>query len=145
MNEKIVELLNKQLSNWNVLNTKLHNYHWYVTGQDFFTLHAKFEEYYTQAATYIDEIAERILMINGKPVARLQDYLNTATIKEASNEESPKDMVQSIAEDFEQLVKESQELIELAEENGDQPTADMFIGIRSNLDQQVWMLRAYLG
>lgn len=144
MNEKIVELLNKQLSNWNVLNTKLHNYHWYVTGQDFFTLHAKFEEYYTQAATYIDEIAERILMIKGKPVARLQDYLNTATIKEASNEEDPKAMVHSIADDFEQLVKESQELIELAEDNGDQPTADMFIGIRSNLDQQVWMLRAYL-
>ncbi|MEQ6377915.1 DNA starvation/stationary phase protection protein [Bacillaceae bacterium S4-13-58] len=145
MNEKIVELLNKQLSNWNVLNTKLHNYHWYVTGQDFFTLHEKFEEYYTQAATYIDEIAERILMINGKPVARLQDYLSTTTIKEASNEEDPKEMVRSIADDFEQLVKESKELIKLAEDNGDQPTADMFIGIRSNLDQQVWMLRAYLG
>ncbi len=28
----VVEVLNKQVANWNVLYVKLHNYHWYVTG-----------------------------------------------------------------------------------------------------------------
>ena len=27
----VVEVLNKQVANWNVLYVKLHNYHWYVT------------------------------------------------------------------------------------------------------------------
>lgn len=28
---------------------KLHHYHWYVKGQNFFTLHVKFEELYLEA------------------------------------------------------------------------------------------------
>ena len=31
----VVEVLNKQVANWNVLYVKLHNYHWYVTGPHF--------------------------------------------------------------------------------------------------------------
>ncbi|WP_100406471.1 Dps family protein [Bacillus solitudinis] len=139
------QTLNTQLANWNVINTKLHNYHWYVTGPDFFTLHAKFEEYYTQAATYIDEIAERILTIKEKPVATLKEYLEVATIKEASNTEEPRDMVATIAKDFEQIINESSTLIELATKADDESTADMFIQIKTSLEQHVWMLNAYLG
>ena len=39
----VIEALNKQLANNTVLWTKLHNYHWYVKGPNFFSLHAKFE------------------------------------------------------------------------------------------------------
>lgn len=42
-------VLNKQIANWNVLFVKLHNYQWYVKGDQFFTLHAKFEELYNEA------------------------------------------------------------------------------------------------
>ena len=34
----------------------------------------------------IDEIAEHILIIDGEPYGRMQDYLDTAQIQEASNE-----------------------------------------------------------
>lgn len=61
----LVDLVNKQIANWTVLYTKLHNYHWYVTGPDFFTLHAKFEELYNEAALHIDELAERLLALEG--------------------------------------------------------------------------------
>lgn len=141
---KLVEGLNRQLANWNIVNTKLHNYHWNVTGPDFFTLHDKFEEFYTEAATYIDDIAERILTIKGKPVASLKAYLDVATIQEASGSEDAKQMVAAIATDFEQIVEESNQVIQLAEENNDESTADMFIQIKTTLEQHVWMLRAYL-
>ena len=45
MENQLMNKLNIQLANWNVINTKLQNYHWFVTGPDFFTLHAKFEEF----------------------------------------------------------------------------------------------------
>lgn len=73
MENQLMNKLNIQLANWNVINTKLQNYHWFVAGPDFFTLHAKFEEFYTEAQGNIDEIAERILAIGGKPVATLRD------------------------------------------------------------------------
>ena len=38
--QQLIELVNKQVANWTVLYTKLHNFHWYVKGPNFFTLHA---------------------------------------------------------------------------------------------------------
>jgi starvation-inducible DNA-binding protein len=143
MSNGLTVMLNNQLSNWNILYTKLHNYHWYVTGTDFFTLHEKFEEYYTEAGQYIDEIAERILTLKGKPVATLKKYLETTTIEEATGQEDSTEMVSVLVKDFEQIIKESKKLIETAEDLHDQPTADMFIGIKSSLEQHVWMLNAY--
>ncbi|WP_186579017.1 Dps family protein [Aquibacillus kalidii] len=141
---QLLDELNMQLANWNVLYTKLHNYHWYVAGQDFFTLHEKFEELYTEAAGYIDEIAERILTIGGKPLATLSDYLNHSSLKEATGSEDAREMVINLVEDFNAIVSESKEVIEVAEDQGDEVTADMFTGIRVSLEKHSWMFRAYL-
>ncbi|MDL4841997.1 Dps family protein [Aquibacillus rhizosphaerae] len=133
-----------QLSNWNVLYTKLHNFHWYVTGPDFFTLHEKYEELYTEAAGYIDEIAERILTIGGKPLATLTDYLKHTSLKEATGKEDAREMVAQLVSDFELITSESKDVIVVAEENSDEVTADMFTGIRVSLEKHGWMLSAYL-
>lgn len=143
MNQQLIVALNKQLANWNVLYTKLHNYHWYVTGPEFFTLHEKFEEYYNEAGNYIDEVAERILTIKGKPIATLREYLETATIEESNGKESSTEMVDALVNDFEQIVKDSKKIIETAEDSQDQPTADLFIGIKTSLEQHIWMLNAF--
>jgi len=143
MNQQLVVALNKQLANWNVLYTKLHNYHWYVTGPEFFTLHEKFEEYYNEAGNYIDEVAERILTIKGKPIATLKEYLETATIEESNGKESSTEMVDALVNDFEQIVKDSKKIIETAEDSQDQPTADLFIGIKTSMEQHIWMLNAF--
>ncbi|MBU9723753.1 MULTISPECIES: Dps family protein [Bacillaceae] len=143
--ENLIKDMNKQLANWNVLNTKLHHYHWYVKGPDFFTLHEKFEEIYNEAAGYIDEIAERILTIGGEPVSTLRDYLNLSTLDEATGGESANDMVAALSQDFTNLTSELNTVIEVAEESNDHPTADLFIGIKASVEKHNWMLKAYLG
>ncbi|WP_078552729.1 Dps family protein [Bacillus alkalicellulosilyticus] len=145
MKNHLVEALNRQLASWNVLYTKLHNYHWNVTGADFFTLHLKFEEYYTEVATTIDQIAERILTINGRPLGTLKDYLEVSVVTEAVGTEQAKDMVATIASDFELLIEEANFVIEIAERENDESTGDMFIQIKTTLEQHTWMLKAYLG
>ncbi|MNV81984.1 DNA protection during starvation protein 1 [compost metagenome] len=137
--------LNRQTANWTLLGIKLHNYHWFVTGPQFFTLHEKFEEFYNEAAGYVDELAERLLAIGGKPAATIKEYLALSSLQEATGGESAKDMVAALVKDFGVLVEESKALIGLAEESGDQPTADLLIGIRSTLEKHVWMLSAFLG
>jgi len=143
-NNQVVEVLNKQLANWNVLFVKLHNYHWYVKGDQFFTLHEKFEEFYGEAATYIDDIAERILTIQGAPLATLKDYLAVSSIQEATGKENAKEMVASIKSDFETVIAEIAKGMEVAQEAGDEASSDMLLGIKATLEKQVWMLRAYL-
>ena len=89
MENTLFNVLNKQVANWTVLYTKLHNFHWNVKGPHFFTLHAKFEELYTEAAGHIDSLAERVLSIGGKPVGTLAACLNTASITEAEAMKPP--------------------------------------------------------
>lgn len=144
--EKTAEILNRQVANWNVLFVKLHNYHWYVKGENFFKLHEKFEELYNEAATHIDELAERLLTVGGEPVATMKEYLSISTINEAQGERATNDMVQRLLHDFEGMTEELRNDISVLEDEvGDEVTADMLIGVRSSLEKHSWMLRSFLG
>ena len=44
--EKMITQLNEFLSDLEMFNIKLQNYHWNVVGKGFFTTHEKLEEYY---------------------------------------------------------------------------------------------------
>ncbi|WP_201264955.1 Dps family protein [Brevibacillus reuszeri] len=140
----VTNLLNKQVANWTVLYTKLHNFHWNVKGPHFFTLHQKFEELYTEAAGHIDTLAERVLSIGGKPVATLSASLQTASIAEAQGNESAEQMVETVVRDFAILLEETKLAMEAADQAGDEATADMLLAIRSGLEKHVWMLQAFL-
>ncbi|CAM4237416.1 Dps family protein [Lederbergia lenta] len=143
--KKLVEVVNKQVANWTVLFTKLHNFHWYVTGHHFFVLHEKFEELYNEAGVHIDELAERILALDGKPVATLTESLELASVKEAKGGEKADEMVQAIVDDFTILTEELRDGIELSEKSGDDTTGDMLLAVHQSLEKHNWMLKAYLG
>jgi starvation-inducible DNA-binding protein len=145
MENHLFDILNKQIANWSVLFIKLHNYHWYVKGNQFFTLHTKFEEFYNEASLHIDELAERLLAIGGEPVATMKDCLAMASVQEANGNESAEEMVQSISSDFSLLVGELKEGMSIAEQANDEITGDMLLAIHSSLEKHVWMLKAYLG
>lgn len=141
----LTDILNKQIANWTVMFVKLHNYHWYVTGEQFFTLHEKFEELYNEAATYIDDLAERLLALGGKPVATMKGALELASVQEAAGGETARDMVQTVVNDFRQMIAELKQGMERAQAVNDETTHDLLLGIHTNLEKHVWMLNAYLG
>ncbi|MEB1805731.1 Dps family protein [Alkalihalobacterium sp. APHAB7] len=142
--EKVSAILNKQIANWSVLFVKLHNYHWYVKGPQFFTLHDKFEEFYNEAALHIDELAERLLALKGQPVATMKEYLETASVSEATGNETADEMVSTIIQDFDTLIDELKEGMEAADTLGDETTADMLLAIHQSLEKHNWMLRSFL-
>ncbi|WP_256759284.1 Dps family protein [Cohnella sp. WQ 127256] len=138
-------VLNQQIANWNLLHMKLHNFHWYVKGPQFFTLHVKFEELYTEAATHIDVLAERLLAVGGKPVATLTDTLRIASVSEAVGGETAEQMTKAIASDYGQLIGELRQGIKIADSCDDEDTADLLLGIKTGLEKHVWMLNAFIG
>lgn len=141
----LTAILNKQIANWGVLFVKLHNFHWYVKGSQFFTLHTKFEELYNEAAANIDELAERVLAIKGRPLATMSEYLVVASVKEATGKESATEQVAALVEDFEAIIEQLKEGIEAAQEAGDESTGDLLLGIHTALEKHVWMLASFLG
>jgi len=142
--EKVSTIINKQIANWSVSFIKLHNYHWFVKGPAFFTLHAKFEELYNEAALHIDELAERLLALKGTPVATMKEFLEIASVNEAGGGESAEDMVSDVVKDFETMIEELKEGMEAADALGDETTADMLLAIHQSLEKHVWMLRSFL-
>jgi starvation-inducible DNA-binding protein len=145
MNGSIQDVLNEQVASWTVLYVKLHNFHWYVKGSQFFTLHAKFEELYNEAALHVDEIAERLLALGGQPIATMQGCLKLSQIAEADGGETAEQMVASISSDFTLLIGKLKQGMELADSVGDETTADMLLAIHSGLEKHVWMLQSFLG
>ncbi|SDN24056.1 Dps family protein [Alkalicoccus daliensis] len=144
--KQTTEILNRHVANWNIMFVKLHNYHWNVKGSNFFTLHNKFEELYNEAAEHIDELAERLLSLKGKPVASMKVFLETTTISEASGEKTDVEMVRALVEDFETFSNELKEDIETLEGDADdEDTADMLVSIRQSVVKHNWMLRSFLG
>lgn len=141
----IQQHLNRQIANWSILYIKLHNYHWYVKGSQFFTLHEKFQEFYEEAALHVDEIAERLLAVKGQPLAKMSDYLEASSIKEASGNETAVEMVDQLIHDFSVIIEELKAGMAAAQEAGDETTADMLLAIHTALEKHVWMLSAFNG
>ena len=144
-NKKLDTQLNELVATWSVLYTKLHNYHWYVSGPSFFTLHTKFEELYNEVTLNLDVIAERILSRGGKPVATLKEHLDTSIINEASGKETAEEMVANIVEDFQKIMEAIEKGMDLATEEGDDRTEDILNAQFQSLEKHSWMLSAFLG
>lgn len=142
--EQLSPLLNKQIANCAVLFMKLHHYHWYVKGTDFYTLHAKFEELYNEVAAEMDVLAERLLAIGGKPIADLQTCLQQASVTEAAAGDHAAAMVQHIVQDFQTMINELREARKLADSLGDDGTSDIMLSMSNSLEKHIWMLQAHL-
>ncbi len=142
--DKLYQALNKQVANLSVLFTKLHHFHWYVSGPNFYPLHAKFEEFYDEVNELYDAFAERLLMIGGSPVSNLKGYLAITSLKEASGNEKAEDMIGHILDDLKLLVTEFKEALFLAQEKGEETTADMLITTIASFEKHVWMLSSTL-
>jgi starvation-inducible DNA-binding protein len=140
---KLVELLNKNLANLQVLYVKLHNFHWNVKGMNFKPVHEMTETYYDYFAEQYDEVAERIVQLDGKPFATLQDYLKNASLKEEIKKTFElKYVLRSLLSDFEQLNKEFKEISKAAGDAGDVPTANIADDNVAWLEKQIWMIKA---
>ena len=142
---KTVEKLNLYLANLNVLYRKVQNYHWNIVGAGFFSVHAKLEEYYDAINTQIDDVAERILSIGGRPLGTLKDYLEVTTIKEAENKEiSIPEAVADVKKEFEAMLKLVKEVKEAADEENDYGTSALVDEYINTYEKNLWMLNAYL-
>lgn len=140
--ENILEDLNELLSNLNVFYRKLQNYHWNITGKDFFVIHGKLEEYYDEVNEQIDEIAEHILMLNGEPLGTMKDYLENTSIQEAKNEKvKDSEVFETVIKDYELLLQNVISIKKKADEQNNYLTSSLMDDYISGYAKIVWMLK----
>ena len=121
---------------------KLQNAHWYITGKDFFQVHATLEELYDGVLPHIDEVAELILQEGGRPVASLKETLALSKVEERPSEPLSSEEAFSIVKaDFELLQSEAATVKSLADESGRTVVSAAMDDILAELSKNLWMLR----
>lgn len=146
-NEKsrnLAEGLNRLLATYQLFYINARGFHWNITGEKFFELHAKFEELYNDALVKIDEIAERILTLGHTPIHTFTDYLKISAIREATNVSDGRTAVQHVLDGFKSLLTVEREIAHLAGETEDEGTAALMSDYIRGQEKLVWMYGAYL-
>lgn len=139
--------LNTQVATQGVFYIRLHQFHWYVKGPHFYTLHEKFEELYDAVTLNLDEIAERLLTVGGEPYSTLQEFIEHSAIEEKAADKnlSAEEMVEAVIKDMETIRESLVEGIELTDQAKDFPSNDLYISMKEDVDKHLWMLKAFLG
>jgi len=137
--------LSKLLADTYTLYLTTHNFHWNVTGPMFNTLHAMFMEQYTELWNAVDPIAERIRALGHAAPGSYAQFGELASIKDApSTPPKAMDMVRTLVEGHEAVAKTARKVFPVADEAGDQPTADLLTQRLDVHEKTAWMLRSLL-
>ncbi|MEY8291056.1 DNA starvation/stationary phase protection protein [Carnobacteriaceae bacterium 52-44] len=144
--QEVKDYLNTVVATQGLFYIRLHQFHWYVKGPHFFTLHEKFEELYDAVTENLDLVAERLLAIGGDPYSTLQEFIDHSVIEESVEDKnlSEDEMVEAVVADLETIAKSLQEGTKLTDEHEDFPSNDMLISMKEDVDKHIWMLKAYL-
>ena len=141
---KLEKFLNERIADFGVIFIKLHRFHWLVEGPDFYPVHAKFQELYEEINELMDEYAERLLSIGGRPVSTMKEFLNMTKISEEGSEVKSADIFKTLIKDYSILVDALKEGIGIAEGEDDDTTADLFISTIGTFEKHLWMFKAIL-
>jgi starvation-inducible DNA-binding protein len=142
--EELNKILNQLLADYEVFYQNLRGFHWNIKGREFFELHTKFEEFYDDAFIKIDEIAERILTLEGEPLHTYTDYLKVSNIKEAKNVTNGVEGVKIIVDNFSTIITTEREILDLAGDANDEGTVSLMSDYISQTEKTLWMLNSYL-
>ncbi len=142
--ETIAAGLSRLLADSYSLYLKTHNYHWNVEGPLFNTLHLMFETQYTELATAVDEIAERIRALGVKAPGSYSAFAKLTSVTEASGDETAEDMIRELVIAQETVTRTAREVLPSAERVSDEPTADLLTQRMQIHEKNAWMLRSML-
>jgi len=140
----IAEGLKKLLADSYTLYLQTHNFHWNVTGKNFRELHLMFEEQYTELATAVDDIAERIRTLGVVAPGTYSAFAALSTIKEVERVPDADEMVAYLLKGHEQVVKTARDVLKAAQEATDESTASLVSDRMALHEKTAWMLRAML-
>ncbi len=142
--EEIAKALGVLLADSYMLYLKTHNYHWNVTGMNFNSLHAMFEEQYTELAEAIDTIAEQIRSIGHFAPGSFKEFSKLTTVTEEDGLPDDKTMVKRLQEANEAVIHTARKALPACEEAGDEASLDLVTERIRTHSKVAWMLRSHL-
>lgn len=142
--KKLAGKLNVLLANYSVFYQNTRGYHWNIKGREFFELHVKFEELYTDLIAKIDEVAERILTLGETPEHAYANYTEVSSIKVSGKVTDGIEGAKQILEALQIIISIQREILELSGDAGDEGTNALMSDYISEQEKLVWMYSSFL-
>jgi starvation-inducible DNA-binding protein len=140
----ISEGLSRVLAETYVLYLKTQNFHWNVRGPEFYSLHLLFEKHYQELAEAVDEIAERIRALGFFVDASFSSFAELSSIKEEEKVLNAKEMLTSLIQGHEAIIRHGRKVAEIGDRDGDFATVDMLGRRLGAHEKMAWFLRSQL-
>jgi len=123
------------------LYVKTKNFHWHVSGPNFYGLHLMFDEQAAQILATTDDIAERARKVGGTTLRSVGHIGRLQRIADNDADYvSPADMLAELREDNLQLVGSLRETHELCDEHGDVASASLIENWIDEAERRIWFL-----
>ena len=144
--EQTKVILDQLTADLSQASAAIHQIHWYLRGKNFKTYHELMDDYRDQVEEQLDEVAERLIIIDGSPVSTLEEFAEKTNIESVPGEwgKSIEDHLERLVDIFRTLVAEYSKGIKTASEEGDDVSEDIFINFKGDLELNIWMMQAEL-
>lgn len=146
MSPALVNEMNELLANEYLLFTQTLNFHWNLVGSRFYSVHVFLEKQYRDLLDMMDDLAERIRYLNGRPLGTLKEMKSQATLSEDPGYiPGISTMLSELTESHEAINEQIQKVLD--EEKAfetDKVTEDFLIGLQAKHQKMIWMLRSHL-
>src|SRR5699024_10557203 len=125
----------------------IHQTHWYMRGAGFLTLHPLMDTFMDDVNDQLDEVSERLITLDGAPYSTLKEMAENTKIKDekGSYDRSMEERLATLVANYRYLVEVFEKGIEVAGEEEDNVTEDMFIDFKGATEKRIWMIQAHLG
>jgi len=142
---RIAEALNTVLADGIDLHGQLKVAHWNVKGPHFAALHPLFETFAGSLAGLNDEVAERAVTLGALARGTARQVARTSRVPEYPAE-TVRDLehVRLLSERFGAYLAGAREAREVAQQGGDDDTADLLTQLVEEVEKHAWFLRATL-
>jgi len=137
--------LNTLLASYQMHYQNLRSLHWNIKGANFFELHLKYEELYNRTQIIIDDIAERLLVLETVPYYNFSQYIKHSLIQENDYITDGNLGMEYIVNTQETLLKLENELLSLAGKINDEGTSAMMSDLIREKEKTNWMFKSWLG
>lgn len=138
----VADSLKKLLADSYTLYLQTHNFHWNVTGPRFRELHLMFEEHYTELATAVDDVAERIRTLGVKAPGTYSAFAALSSIEEVEGDISAEQMVEILTKSHEAVVRTCRAGLKVAQEADDESSQALISDRMAIHEKTAWMLRS---
>lgn len=145
--KKIANGLSHFLADAHTLYLKTHNFHWNVTGPMFNSLHAMFQEQYTEQWNALDEVAERIRALGYNAPGSYREFIELTSIPEEpglGDSADWREMVRQLVAGNEAVCRTARKVLGTADAAGDDPSVDLLTQRLQTHEKYAWMLRSLL-